>query len=276
MVLGHVRPHDHDAVGVLEVLLEVGGAAAPERGPQTGDRRAVSYAGLVLDRHRAGGREELLDQVVLLVVERGAAQVRNAQGAVEHGLLALDLLRRLPGALAGGDEAVGDHVHRPFQVDLFPAVRPRRPVLRLRLPPRVGDELLRRRPLGAQAPAGDRRVGVTLDLDDLLVAHVDLLPAADGAVGADRLDHAVRLLRARPELFRAPGARGPTEAQPVFAQLSKKGERACAPCQTNAHLPDRVRTPSIGWHRGEGRDRQLGYKVAPGSVGTRGEEAEWT
>ena len=32
-----------------EVLLEVGGAASSERGPQTGDRGAVSYAGLVLD-----------------------------------------------------------------------------------------------------------------------------------------------------------------------------------------------------------------------------------
>ena len=32
-----------------EVLLEGRGAAAPERGPQTGDRGAVSYPGLVLD-----------------------------------------------------------------------------------------------------------------------------------------------------------------------------------------------------------------------------------
>ena len=32
-----------------EVLLERGGAAAPERGPQTGDGGGVSYAGLVLD-----------------------------------------------------------------------------------------------------------------------------------------------------------------------------------------------------------------------------------
>jgi hypothetical protein len=50
MLLGHVRAHDQDAVRVLQVLLERGGAAAPERGPQTGDRRAMSYASLVLDR----------------------------------------------------------------------------------------------------------------------------------------------------------------------------------------------------------------------------------
>ena len=79
VLLGHVRAHDQDAVGVLQVLLERGGAAAPERGPQTGDRGGVSYAGLVLDRHRAGRREELLDQVVLLGVERRAAEERDAR-----------------------------------------------------------------------------------------------------------------------------------------------------------------------------------------------------
>jgi hypothetical protein len=30
VLLGHVRAHDQDAVGVLQVLLERGGAAAPE------------------------------------------------------------------------------------------------------------------------------------------------------------------------------------------------------------------------------------------------------
>ena len=49
MALGHVRALDHDAVGVLQVLLEGGGAAPAERGPQTGDGGGVSYAGLVLD-----------------------------------------------------------------------------------------------------------------------------------------------------------------------------------------------------------------------------------
>ena len=74
VILGHVRSHDHDAVRVHEVLLVVGGAAAPERGPQTGDRRAVSYAGLVFDLDHAQAGEELFDQVVLFVVERRAAQ----------------------------------------------------------------------------------------------------------------------------------------------------------------------------------------------------------
>src|SRR5919206_453738 len=84
VLLGHVRAHDQDAVGVLQVLLERRGATAAERGPQTGDRGGVSYAGLVLDRHRAERREALLDQVVLLGVQRGAAEERHAQRAVER------------------------------------------------------------------------------------------------------------------------------------------------------------------------------------------------
>src|SRR3954466_1282398 len=43
-------------------------------------------------------------------------------------------------------------------------------------------------PLGAESPAADRRIRIALDLDDLLVLHVDPLPAADRAVWADALD----------------------------------------------------------------------------------------
>ena len=49
MGLGHVRAHDHDAVGVDEPVRSVGGAATPERGSQTGNGGGVSNTGLVLD-----------------------------------------------------------------------------------------------------------------------------------------------------------------------------------------------------------------------------------
>ena len=94
------EPWIEDAVGVLEVLLEVGGAAAPERGPQTGDRGGVSYAGLVLDLDRAHRGEGLLDEVVLLVVERRAAEVGEAERAVDAPAVVVDVL---PAVLAGGD-----------------------------------------------------------------------------------------------------------------------------------------------------------------------------
>src|SRR6187200_2685502 len=98
--LSEARALDPDQVGVLEILLEVGGAAAPERGPQTGDGGGVSYAGLVLDLDGAHRRERLLDQVVLLVVERRAAEVGEAHRAVHAPALVVGLL---PPVLAGGD-----------------------------------------------------------------------------------------------------------------------------------------------------------------------------
>ena len=64
---------------------------------------------------------------------------------------------------------------------------------------RAVDELLARRALGAQPPARDRRVGVALDLHDLLVLDEHLLAAADGAVRADAADDLVGGLRARLE-----------------------------------------------------------------------------
>src|SRR5207237_5484264 len=66
VALRHVRALDEDAVGVRQILLEGGGPASPERGPQTGDRRAVSYAGLVLDLNHPQRRVELLAEAVLL------------------------------------------------------------------------------------------------------------------------------------------------------------------------------------------------------------------
>ena len=61
VVLGHVGAHDQDAVGVGEVLLKGGGSSPAERGPETRDRRGVSYSGLVLDLYGAHRGEELLD-----------------------------------------------------------------------------------------------------------------------------------------------------------------------------------------------------------------------
>ncbi len=59
MALGHVGAFDDDAIAIGKVLLEVGGAAATERGSQTGNGGAVSYARLILDLHRAHGGVEL-------------------------------------------------------------------------------------------------------------------------------------------------------------------------------------------------------------------------
>jgi len=78
MVLGHRRSHDHDGVGVAQVLLRSRGAASPERCPQTGDSGAVSYTGLVGEAHHAqAGSEELFDQIIFFDVESCAAEVSD-------------------------------------------------------------------------------------------------------------------------------------------------------------------------------------------------------
>ena len=73
VALGEVGAHDHDAVGVLQILLERRCAASTERDPQTGDRGGVSYAGLVFEEHASQAAPELGLDVVPLVVHRGAA-----------------------------------------------------------------------------------------------------------------------------------------------------------------------------------------------------------
>ncbi len=78
MVLGHVRADVHDAIRLSEVLLEGGSPAPTERGPETRDRRGVSYAGLVLYLYRPHRGKELLYEVVLLVVQRRPAEVGKA------------------------------------------------------------------------------------------------------------------------------------------------------------------------------------------------------
>src|SRR5581483_8787974 len=160
----------------LQVLLEGGGSTAPERRPQTGDGRAVSYAGLVLDRHRAGRGEELLDQIVLLAVQRGPTEEVHAERALER----LTVVRfLLPGLVAGLDDPLGDHVGGLFEADVLPVGRPGAAVLDPGLAHRRVDQLLGGGSLRAQPAARDRRVLVALDLDDLLVLDVDLLAAAD-------------------------------------------------------------------------------------------------
>src|SRR5581483_11451629 len=138
------------------------GAAATEGGTQTGHRGGVSNTGLVLDLDRAQRGEQLLDEVVLLGVQRRAAQEGEAAGAVE--LVAVVVL-----VLPGGDHAVGDHVGRLLHGQPLPLGAVGAAVLDAQLAPGAVDVLLGGGALGAQAPAGDRAVRVALDLDDLLV-----------------------------------------------------------------------------------------------------------
>src|SRR6266508_6406168 len=77
MTLRHVRAHDDEAVGVLEIARIQGRRAATEPCPQTGDARAVSYPGLILDRDDPEPAPELLTHMIELIVERGATEREN-------------------------------------------------------------------------------------------------------------------------------------------------------------------------------------------------------
>src|SRR5437588_8454052 len=117
----------------------------------------MSYTGLVLDRQRTHRGEELLDQIVLLAVERRATEEVDPERALER-LPVVGLL--LPGLLAGADHPLGDHVARLLEREVRPVARPRRPVLDPRLAHRAVDELLGCGSLWAQPSPGDRRIRV--------------------------------------------------------------------------------------------------------------------
>src|SRR5204863_1716666 len=183
-----------------------------ERGAQTGHRRGVSYPGLVLDLDDAERRHQLLDDVVLLVVERGAPEVADRHRAV-RGLSVLGL--RLPRRRARLDDPVGAELHRRIEVELFPGVAVGPAVLDLVLAQRALDIALRGLPLRAQPTARDGARGIPLDVRHLAVLDVDELAAADRAVGADRLDDVVGLVDARRQALRSRRADGRAQSERV-------------------------------------------------------------
>src|SRR3954454_12501505 len=85
MVLRHVGAHDDDAVSMRQAPELHCSRTASEGGTQTGDRSGVSYSRLVLDPHHAQpAAEEFLDEVVFLVIHRGAADGDDAQRLVHR------------------------------------------------------------------------------------------------------------------------------------------------------------------------------------------------
>ena len=59
--------------------------APAEGGAQTGHRAAVSYTGLVGNAHHSqASGEELFDEIIFFVVERGSAEMANRGGAVDR------------------------------------------------------------------------------------------------------------------------------------------------------------------------------------------------
>ena len=73
----------------------------------------MSYARLVADTDHPEARgEELLDQVILFIVECRPTEMRYRSSV--HYPLTVTLF--LKGAFASVPDAIGDHIHRPFEV----------------------------------------------------------------------------------------------------------------------------------------------------------------
>src|SRR5207249_1093186 len=83
-------------------------------------------------------------------------------------------------------------------------------------------ELFRGGSLRAQAPARDRARGIALDLTHALVVDEHLLPAADRAVRADRVDGLVRRRGPWHELVGSSRARRTSPGRPVALRLTQQ------------------------------------------------------
>src|ERR1700675_3622265 len=164
MVLGGIAAHDQHHVGVLDVDPTIGHCAASEGGPQTGDRWAVSNAGLVFQVADPQAAHTFYDQVVKFVGVGAAAGEGHAFAAIDSvgGSVLLDkcVVARLL------------HLLRNLGVGLVPRnVLPvggcGPPNSRLEPAPLVENVMLKRRSLRAERTAVDGVVGIALDVHDL-------------------------------------------------------------------------------------------------------------
>src|ERR1700675_89002 len=164
MVLGGIAAHDQHHVGVLDVDPAIGHCAASEGGPQTGDRWAVSNAGLVFQVADPQAAHAFYDQIIELVGVGAAAVEGHAFAAIDgmarsilfdEAVVAclLDFLRDLGISLV------------PRNV--FPVGGSRTPHLWLQQAALVDNVLLERRSLGAERAAVDGVVGIALDVHSL-------------------------------------------------------------------------------------------------------------
>lgn len=234
--LGEVGTLDDDAVGVLKVLHEGGGATAAEGGAQARDGGAVADPRLVLHLYDAEPGEQLLDQVVLFVVQGRAAEAGDAERACG----AQPVLLPFPGAAPRLDHPVGDHVHGRLKVEGLPVGGIRTPVEDLMATRGACGELKGGRSLRAEAASADGRGRIALDLDDFVVLDVDLLATADRAVRTDGRNHPFGRLGARPEPLRVCGDGSPATPQRVGSgQLSVDGPVADPGAHTH-HVSSRA------------------------------------
>src|SRR6266542_5302179 len=121
----------------------------------------------------------------------------------------------LPGRFARVVHALGDHFHSLLQRDLYPFGSERPPVQHVMHSMRSCDELEGRSAFGAEATARDGRVRIALDIKNLPILHVDILPAPDSTIRADRFHHSIGQPGARCERRASPGDGWSAQSYPI-------------------------------------------------------------
>src|SRR5262249_50204160 len=157
MVLGRVPAHDQHHVGVLDVDPTVGHCAASECGPQTGDRGAMSDAGLVFQIADPQAAHRLDYEIVEFVCIGAASTPGNPFTSISRPTLAILFNKRVVPSLF---YQPGDFGYRIIPRDIIPVVRSGPPYLRLEQAAVVQDILVKRRSLWTQCAAVDRMIRI--------------------------------------------------------------------------------------------------------------------
>src|SRR5438477_2709876 len=139
----------------------------------------MSYPGLIADAdHAQASGEKLLDQVVLFIVERCAAEVSQG-GGLHQGFTVASLLKR---AVAGLPDAIGNHIHRGFKFDFLPLTGVRGAILYFSQASRVSMKFEGVCALGTKMPTRDRGFGISFNRNQLAILMVGELPTTHAAV----------------------------------------------------------------------------------------------
>src|SRR5665213_1966347 len=124
----------------------------------------MSNSRLIFDERRSDRPEQLGDQIIFFVVERGAAE-RGDRG--RSGNAPAVVVELAEGPIARVLDAFANAVHRPLIRYVLPLRRERRATFGRRPTTRIDVELIGRGTFGAERARVDRRIGIAFDVEDL-------------------------------------------------------------------------------------------------------------
>src|SRR5581483_693599 len=159
----------------------------------------MSYTCLVADAyHPHACGEELSDHVIFFVVESGAPKMSHCS-RLHYRMAVATLLKR---AIPCLPHAVGDHVHRLFEIEFSPFLCVRSSILHRLETAGMCVQFVCVSALGTQVTSRDRRFWISFNRDQLSSFVICELSAPYPAVRANRTSD-FRAVRLREQLTRA-------------------------------------------------------------------------